>query len=224
MGLLWQLLIVLFALTAISLQDLNVEARKNNMAARQWTLEDDGSDTAGPSQIDQPPGKGGNVMGMGSDIPISNNGRDGCNSDKNGLFRRIIARDVNLCGSNFLQFGRSEDNRRQPLPVKPKAQQSGGGQNNGGSDEPEPPLLLPAGENDPYQYIFIPREKRPTQDPGTCPDPWRPIPICGRPQDTYSWTNGVNPGVVVDPAYLCTFCSLLLLLDTFFFPVRLSFT
>lgn len=69
-----QLLIVLFALTsAKSLQELNVESRKNNKAAWQWMLDDDdGSDTAGPtSLIALPPGEGGDVMGSVYPFPMA---------------------------------------------------------------------------------------------------------------------------------------------------------
>ena len=197
----WQLLIALFALTANSLQDLNLDSRKNNKAAREWTLDNGDSNTAGPSEIAQPSGEEDDVMR--SDISISN-GRGGCNSYNNEVFGRIRARDGKSCVNNFLQFSRTEENGRQLLPVKPNAQQGVGGQNSGGSGDPEFPVLLP-GENDLLQFLFIPRENRPTRDPRTCPEPWRPFPICGRPGDTYRWTNGVAPGLVVDPAYLCTF-------------------
>lgn len=102
----WQLLIGLFALSAKSLQDLNVESRENNKAAREWMLDNDDSNIAGRSQVAQPPGEGGDVIKMISDISLSNNGRGGCTSDHNRLSRRIRARDVNSCVSNFLQFSR----------------------------------------------------------------------------------------------------------------------
>lgn len=221
----WQLLICLFALMANSHQDLNGDSQRNNKAAWEWTLDNDDSNagllalptTAEPSEITQiPPGGGGGGDVMRSDITISNGSGGGCASNKNGLSRRIRARDEKSCvEKNFLPFssGGEEENERQLLPfVKPKAQQQGGGgggQNSGGgSDESKFRFMLPR-MNDFLQFQFIPIENRPKRDSDVCPEPLRPFPICGRPGDSYITSNRVAPGLVVDPAYLCTLSLLL---------------
>ena len=235
----WQLLIGLFALLANSLQHLNVvHSRRNDKAAWDWTLDNDDSNanrfalptTTGPNEIAQqaPPGGGGDVMR--SDISISNGsggGGGGCASNNKGLSRRIRARDEKSCVENFLPFSSSGEEeeigpRQQLLPIKPpNAQQGGGGggQNSGGDgsgDERKFRVVLPR-THDLLQFLFIPRENRPTRDSEVCPDPSRPFPICGRPGDAYITSNPIAPGLVVDPAYLCTLSLPLLLLDYLYF-------
>ncbi len=204
----WQLLFGVFALMANSLPDLNIDSRIYNKAAWEWALDGDDSiarlalsTTAGRNEAAQP--LDGGVDVMRSDISISNDS-GGCASDTKGLPRRIRARDGKSCGADFLQFSSGEENGRQLPPVKPNAQQGGGGQNSGGSGDPEFPVSLPK-ESDLLQFLFIPRENRPKSNPELCPDPWRPFPICGRPSDSYTSTARVAPGLVVDPAYPCTF-------------------
>lgn len=203
----WQLLFGLFVVMANSLPDLNIDSRRNDKAAWEWTPDNEDSNarlvfptTAGPSEVAQPLGGGDE---MRSDISISNGSGD-CASDTKGLPRRIRARNGKSCVADFLQFSSGEENGRQLLPFKPNAQQGGGGQNSGGRGDPEFRVMLPE-EHDLLQFLFIPRESRPTRDPELCPDPWRPFPICGRPMDAYTSTNRVAPGLVVDPAYPCTF-------------------
>lgn len=218
----WQLLFSFFALMANSLPDLDIDLRRNNKAAWEWTLDSDESNArialpttaAGRSEIAQPPG-GGDVLISDISFP---NGTGRCASDTNGFPRRIRARDVKSCVGNFRQFSSGEENGRQLPPVKPSAQKGGGGLNSGGSGDPEFRVKLPK-EHDLLQFLFIPRENRPTRNPELCPDPGRPFPICGRPWDTYTSINRVAPGLVVDPAYLCTFSSYPPFF--FFFPITL---
>lgn len=208
----WQLLFGVFALMANSLPDLNIDSRRNNKAAWEWTLDNDYSNarlafpsTAEGSEVAQ--SLDGGVDVMRSDISISNDS-GGCTSDTKGLPRRIRARDGKSCVPDFLQFGSGEENGRQLLPVKPNAQQGGGGggQNSGGSGDPLFRVMLP-NEHDLLQFLFIPRENRPTGNPKLCPDSWRPFPICGRPMDSFTSRSRVAPGLIVDPAYPCTFLS-----------------
>lgn len=201
---------------ANSLTDLDIDSLRNNKAAWEWTLDIDDSNagialptTAGSSEIAQPPG-GGDVLISDISFP---NGSGGCASDTNRFPRRIRARDVKSCVGNFRQFSSGEENGRQLPSVKPSAQQGGGALNSGGSGDPEFRVKLPK-EHDLLQFLFIPRENRPTRNPELCPDPGRPFPICGRPWDTYTSINRVAAGLVVDPAYLCTFSS---------YPLFLSF-
>lgn len=236
----WQLLIGLFALiVATSLQDLNEDSQRNSKAAWEWTLDNNDDSSAGrlglptttePSGITQllPGGGGGGDDVMRSDITISNGSGGGCASLNNGLSRRRIrARDEKSCvEKNFLPFSSSgeeeeDENGRQLLPpaVRPNAQQQGGGGQNsggGGSGEPKFRVVLPR-MNDLLQFQFLPRDNRPKRDSQLCPDPLRPFPICGRPGDSYITSNRIAPGLVVDPAYLCTFVLSLLLCCLMFF-------
>lgn len=234
-------------IVATSLQDLNEDSQRNSKAAWEWTLDNNDDSSAGrlglptttePSEITQllPGGGGGGGDVMRSDITISNGSGGGggrCASFNNGLSRRRIrARDEKSCvEKNFLPFGSSgeeeeeEANGRQllPPPVRPNAQQQGGGgdgggQNSGGggSGEPKFRVVLPR-MNDLLQFQFLPRDNRPKRDSQHCPDPLRPFPICGRPGDSYITSNRIAPGLVVDPAYLCTFVLSLLLCCLMFF-------
>lgn len=97
-----------------------------------------------------------------------------------------------------------------------KKKNTGGNGNGDPSKQPQPqpqpqppainiPSITIPPEDSKLPYLFIPEQDRPKKNPDLCPDPMHPVPVCGRPTDTYlssSEDTSLNQ-FTLDPCYPC---------------------
>lgn len=137
----------------------------------------------GSSEFARPPSNRGDVLSLDG---ILIQGGSGCNSDTRTHPRRIRVRDEKMCPANFLQ----------------RSGEEGSKQNTGGNGDPKPPVMIPPKDSK-LQYLFIPEEDRPKENPELCPEVMYPVPACGRPSDAYTSSYPYPNELMVDPCYPC---------------------
>lgn len=184
-----------------------MDTQISDMASSKPELKNGTPDTSGLSlatadgsiEFAQAPPNRGDVV---SPDGILVQGGSGCSSDTRTRPRRIRARDEMLCPTNLFRPNGEGGQERTPLHVTPNTQEDGGGQNTGGSGDSEPRLSIPP-EDSKLPYLFVPEENRPKENPDLCPAAMYPVPVCGRPSDTYLSTYLYPDQLIVDPCYRC---------------------
>lgn len=153
----------------------------------------------GSSEFAQTPPKGGDIVNPDG---ILVQGGNGCPSDTRIHPRRARARDEQMCPKILLRPNREGGEERTLFHVSPNAQEGGGGQNTGGNGDPRPGIIITP-EDSKLPYLFIPEENRPKENSEVCPDAMHPVPVCGRPSDTYLSSYSYPNQLTVDPCYPC---------------------
>lgn len=197
----WQLFFGLFVTSTYSLQGWNIDTQINPL------LENGVPDTPGlaissadgSSEFAQTPPKGGDIVNPDG---ILVQGGNGCPSDTRTHPRRVRARNEKMCPTNLLRPNGEGEQERTLLHVPPNAEEGGGGQNTGGNGDPKPDIII-VPEDSKLPYLFIPEENRPKANPEVCPEPKYPVPVCGRPSDTYLSSYSDPNQLTVDPCYPC---------------------
>lgn len=203
----WQLLVGLFVTSAYSLQDWVTGTQTSDMASSQPLLSIEIPDTPrlalattdGSSEFAQPPPSGVDLVNP-DEILVQ--GGSGCTSDTRTHSRRIRAKHEKMCPTNLPRPNGEEEQGRTLLHVSPNAQEDGGGQNTGGNDDPRPGVIIPP-EDSKLPHLFIPEVNRPKKNPELCPEALYPVPVCGRPGDTYISSYPYPIQLTVDPCYIC---------------------
>lgn len=219
----WRLLFGLFARSACSLLEWNIETQSSEIAFSD-PVPDIGITNHAASLAPATPGatsefalipSGGNVV---SSDELVAQASSGCGSNTKRLPRKMRARDEMMCPIDGFQLNDGEENVRQLLPIVPNAQQGGGGQNSGGNGEPQRRLLF-APKDDANSYFFVPKRNRPKQNSEICPEPMHSVPVCGRPSDASALMDADNSHLTIEPCYPCKFLSSIIPWAFFFFSL-----
>lgn len=211
----WQLLLGLFVISSQSYSDWNIDTQSSDMDFSESLPESRiiNTPSLAPATTDSSSGfaqfpDGGSLASSDEIIP---QGNSGCPSDTKRLPRRMRARNEKMCPIDRLQLNGGRDKGPQPLPTPPNAQQGGGGPDSGENGTPKRRIFFPP-KDDIFSYLFMPVENRPKPNSEICQNPMHPVPVCARPINAYALMYE-NPGLTIDPCYLCTFFSVL----SFFF-------
>lgn len=202
-----QLFFGLFITSAYSLQDWSINTQISDMAPSEPLLENGILNPPGlalasaddSSEFARTPPKGGDIVNPDG---ILVQGGIGCPSDTRTHPRRVRARNKNTCPINLLRPNGEGEQERTLLHVPPNAQEGGDGQNTGGNGDPKPVIVITP-EDSQLPYLFIPEENRPKENSEVCPEAMYPVPVCGRPSDTYLSSYTYPNQLTVDPCYPC---------------------
>lgn len=191
----------------------------------------DGSSSDSKFAIQTPPKQGSDIANQDGILVQGGDSGSGCPSSDNtrstsyprSSRKKIRARnDKKMCPKNFLlprppppkspnggEEGGEQDRRTRPqlsLPKEDEQKKNSGdsGGRNGDRDPSEPPAIMIPPDDSKLPYLFMPEENRPKRNPELCTDPMHPVPVCGRPSDTYPLPHTYpNNQFNIDPCYPC---------------------